>query len=39
LAFEAREANIEQRRRALEAELDEPGYIEVRGQRGGYGNY
>jgi len=36
---EERQMFMEYRRRVLENQLDEPGYIELRHDRGGYGDY
>lgn len=38
-AVEVRQMVVEHRQRVLECELDEPGYIEIRRDRGGYGDY
>jgi hypothetical protein len=38
-ALDERELVAEQRRRQLERELDEPDYIEIRRDRGGYEDY
>ena len=38
-ALDEREVVAEQRRKQLERELDEPGYIEIQRDRGGYEDY
>jgi hypothetical protein len=38
-AFQEREIVVQHRQRVLEAQLDEPSYIEIRRNSGGYGDY